>query len=109
MQLIWERGAKMGGYIKRDTAIRAVMAAKWVDGSDGAMAMEIVASPPAADVAPVVHGEWVRPHWRNSNFCYDCSVCGNEVMHQEYRWRDKKIYPICPWCGAKMDGGADNG
>lgn len=99
----------MGGYIKRDTAIRAVMAAKWVDGSDGAMAMEIVASPPAADVAPVVHGEWVRPHWRNSNFCYDCSVCGNEVMHQAYRWRDKKIYPICPWCGAKMDGGADNG
>lgn len=99
----------MGGYIKRDTAIRAVMAAKWVDGYDGAMAMEIVASPPAADVAPVVHGEWVRPHWRNSNFCYDCSVCGNEVMHQEYRWRDKKIYPICPWCGAKMDGGADNG
>lgn len=64
---------------------------------------------PTADVVPVVHGEWVRPHWRNSNFCYDCSVCGNEVMHQEYRWRDKKIYPICPWCGAKMDGGADNG
>ena len=64
---------------------------------------------PAADVVPVVHGEWVRPHWRNSNFCYDCSVCGNEVMHQEYRWRDKKIYPIYPWCGAKMDGGADNG
>lgn len=63
---------------------------------------------PAADVVSVVHGEWVRPHWRNSNFCYDCSVCGNEVMHQEYRWRDKKIYPICPWCGAKMDGGADN-
>lgn len=44
----------MGGYIKRDTAIRAVMAAKWVDGSDGAMAMEIVASPPAADVVSVV-------------------------------------------------------
>lgn len=64
---------------------------------------------PAADVVPVVYGEWVRPHWRNSNFCYDCSVCGNEVMHQEYRWRDKKIYPICPWCGAKMDGGAIDG
>ena len=98
----------MAEYIKRDTAIRAVMAAKWVDGSDGAMAMEIVASPPAADVVPVVHGEWVRPRWKNSNCCYDCSVCGNEVMHQEYRWRDKKIYPICPWCGAKMDGDVDN-
>lgn len=48
----------MAEYIKRETAVRAVMAAKWVNGSDGAMAMEIVASPPAADVAPVVHGEW---------------------------------------------------
>lgn len=46
----------MAEYIKRDTAIRAVMAAKWVDGSDGAMAMEIVASPPAANVIP-------RPRW----------------------------------------------
>ena len=48
----------MAEYIKRETAVRAVMAAKWVDGSDGAMAMEIVASPPAADVVPVVHGRW---------------------------------------------------
>lgn len=44
----------MDEYIKRETAVRAVMAAKWVDGSDGAMAMEIVATAPAADVAPVV-------------------------------------------------------
>lgn len=93
----------MTEYIKRDTAIRAVMAAKWVDGSDGAMAMEIVASPPAADVAPIIYGMWVHPHWGyNGNFCYNCSVCGNEAMHKEYKWTDKKFYPICPWCGAKM-------
>ena len=49
----------MAEYIKRETAVRAVMAAKWVDGSDGAMAMEIVASPAVADVAPVRHAEWV--------------------------------------------------
>ena len=97
----------MAEYIKRDNAIRAVMAAKWVNGSDGAMAMEIVASPPAADVVPVVYGKWVHPHWKNSDFCYDCSVCGSEAMHQEYKWSDKKIYPICPACGAKMDGGAE--
>ena len=47
----------MAEYIKRETAVRAVMAAKWVDGSDGAMAMEIVASIAAADVAPVVRCE----------------------------------------------------
>ena len=46
----------MDEYIKRETAVRMVMAAKWGDGSDGAMAMEIVASAPAADVAPVRHG-----------------------------------------------------
>lgn len=98
----------MAGYIKRDTAIRAVMATKWVDGSDGAMAMEIVASPPAADVVPVVHGKWIRPHWKNSDYCCDCSECDGEAMHREYQWNKKGIYPICPNCGAKMDGGADN-
>ena len=36
----------MDEYIKRETAVRMVMAAKWGDGSDGAMAMEIVASTP---------------------------------------------------------------
>lgn len=44
----------MAEYINRETAVRAVMAVKWVDGSDGAMAMEIVMTTPAADVAPVV-------------------------------------------------------
>lgn len=63
---------------------------------------------PAADVVPIVHGEWVRPHWKNSDYCCDCSVCGNEAMHREYKWNKKGIYPICPNCGARMDGGADN-
>ena len=91
----------MGGYIKRDTAIRAVMAAKWVDGSDGAMAMEIVASPPAADVAPVVHGRWVdrivdeneviQP-WMERYYCSECLEGGSQS------W-----FKFCPNCGAKMD------
>ncbi len=66
---------------------------------------------PAADVAPVVHGRWIRPHWRNSNYCCDCSECGGEAMHRDYQWNKNGIYPICPNCGAKMDiedGGADN-
>lgn len=104
----------MAEYIKREAAIKAMEKADYTliandaDSCKADYLREIIESVPAADVVPVVHGDWVRPHWRNSNFCYDCSVCGNEVMHQEYRWRDKKIYPICPWCGAKMDGGAIN-
>lgn len=50
----------MDEYIKRETAVRAVIAAKWVDGSDGTMAMEIVASPAAADVAPIEALERLR-------------------------------------------------
>lgn len=94
----------MGGYIKRDTAIRAVMAAKWVDGSDGAMAMEIVASPPAADVAPVVHGRWER----DADGDWYCTNCDEVVAICESGRERTYRKPYCPNCGAKMDGGADN-
>lgn len=59
---------------------------------------------PADDVAPVVHGRWIRPHWKNSDYCCDCSECGGEAMHRDYQWDKNGIYPICPNCGAKMDG-----
>ena len=94
----------MAEYIERETAVRAVMAAKWVDGYDGAMAMEIVASPAAADVAPVVHGRWSDAGFgelpKHAPYGWACSVCGGISFNNEY------IY--CPNCGAKMDGGADN-
>ena len=63
-----------------------------------------VENAPTADVSPVVHGRWIKPHWGNSVFCYNCSICGCEAMHNRYKWADEKIYPICPNCGAKMDG-----
>lgn len=75
----------------------------WVDDMCG----EVIDAP-AADVAPVVYGRWVRPHWKNSSYCCDCSECGGEAMHRDYQWYKNGIYPICPNCGAIMDGGADN-
>ena len=59
---------------------------------------------PAADVAEVRHGKWIQPHWKNSNYCCNCSECGGEAMHKEYQWDKNGIYPLCPHCGAKMDG-----
>ena len=91
----------MHGYIKRETAVRAVMAAKWVDGSDGAMAMEIVATAPTADVAPVVHGQW--------NADETCSVCGKKSTEGLDATKWNYWFPnYCPNCGAKMDEGGDN-
>lgn len=53
-------------------------------------------------VAPIVYGQWIRPHWKNDNYCCDCSECGGEAMHRDYQWNKNGIYPICPNCGAKM-------
>lgn len=61
----------------------------------------------AADVAPVVHGRWVeypRPHY------FKCSECKYTVPYRKAMWcNGKREYNYCPNCGAKMDGGADNG
>ena len=54
------------------------------------------------DVAPVRHGHWVKEkpdvliHWH-------CSVCKNCYYLEEPNAN------YCPNCGAKMDGGEDNG
>ena len=64
---------------------------------------------PTVDAVPVVHGRWIRPHWKNNNYCCDCSECGGEAMHRDYQWDKNGVYPICPNCGAMMDGGIVNG
>ena len=46
---------------------------------------------PAADVAPVVRGRWIKGP--SNPYCSECFVeCRDET-------------PFCPNCGAKMDGG----
>ena len=96
-----------------DAIHRAELAAvpsrkEWVDGSDGAMAMEIVASSPAADVAPVVHGRWDdsgRYTFPSGSTAVRCTNCGCALTESEYHLNN---WNYCPVCGAKMDGGADH-
>ena len=58
-------------------------------------AIDMIEDAPAADVAPVVHGRWIEGP--SNPYCSECFVeCRDET-------------PFCPNCGAKMDGGADNG
>ena len=51
---------------------------------------------PAVDAAPVVHGRW----FYHDDGVITCSECGNAESSDSY---------YCRYCGAKMDGGADNG
>ena len=60
-----------------------------------------VSDAPAADVAPVVHGQWVT-HYRSGT-----SVAEGYVSTCCDMWNNRKS-DYCPHCGAKMDGGADN-
>ena len=95
----------MTEYISRDTAIARLTRLEVTDKlATMADAKREIADMPAADVAPVVHGRWVTPHWHNGGYCYNCSECGGEAMHRGYQWARNGIYPICPNCGAKMDG-----
>lgn len=89
-----------GEYISRKSAEGAVRD-HWCDSS---RMMEAIRCIPAADVAPVVHGEWIRCNASLLTHCqcgaypvnlawYRCSVCGRTAPKKE---------PYCH-CGARMD------
>ena len=68
---------------------------------DEAVLCEEIKQIPAADVAPVVHGEWIpRGNWFG-HIEYRCSACKSTVF-------DADDYDYCPFCGAKMRGVATN-
>ena len=85
-------------YIERETLLHKI---RWASSAEEAVMS--VRRIPAADVVEVRHGKWIQPHWKNSNYCCNCSECGGEAMHREYHWDKNGIYPICPNCGAKID------
>ena len=75
-------------------------------GFDWDKAKQALASVPAADVVPVVHGRWdeSKEHFYLMNGCKEwinfyCSECDAP---------NNSPTDYCPNCGAKMDGGADN-
>lgn len=84
-------------YIDREAANLALAE----QGFDWDKAKQALASVPAADVAPVVHGRWGtgRFNLETGNYEEQCTRCRN--FSEEYG------KPYCPNCGAKMDGGTE--
>ena len=65
----------------------------------------------AIDAAPTIepkvrHGRWEIID-KNANV-WQCTTCGEEWMLNDGNPSDNYML-FCPHCGARMDGGADNG
>lgn len=102
----------MADYIRREDALFALRKAER-GGSMTALtrlerAYAEIREMPAADVAEVVHGEWLRADddW-NSLTTIQCSSCGEEWCFETDDDVNLLNYKHCPNCGAKMDGGED--
>ena len=82
----------MPEYIKREAALMKLM-------QDGCSAknLQSISDMPAADAAPVVHGQWVDGK---------CSNCGVDIPTEDaYDVIFGNECRFCYYCGAKMDGG----
>ena len=64
-------------------------------------AIDMIEDAPAADVAPVVHGEWEIVVGSNGKEYMVCTCCR---VSQDLTG----VFTYCPNCGAKMDGGDGN-
>lgn len=58
---------------------------------------------PNADVAPVVHGRWEEASDGDGIVCPFCRTDFCTIIY------DTEHFNYCPNCGAKMDGGIENG
>jgi hypothetical protein len=73
----------------------------------GSGVCDILDEVPAADVAPVVHGEWVVVTKGILGKNYACSKC--YILASEGNSGHNDILtPFCPYCGADMKGVAAN-
>ena len=82
----------MAEYIYRKAALIKLM-------QDGCSAknLQSISDIPAADVAPVVHGRWIKKEEYTFGIMYDCSLCKNRILDNGHSWN------YCPNRGAKMD------
>ena len=92
----------MAEYIKREEALMKLM-------QDGCSAknLQSISDMPAADVAPVMHGRWIK----ESDGGTRCSVCNKRVRDVTGGWEepvDLSDMPYCPKCGARMNEEAQN-
>lgn len=84
----------MAEYIDREEVINLL----WLFADESCCSIvSDIENLPAADVAPVRHGQWEQGDMYD--FGDVCSRC-----NWDSPWKPCSL-PYCPYCGAKMDGG----
>jgi hypothetical protein len=97
-------GLKMDEYIERDRIYSRVKTETnpygkpTIDYESGVKVLDMIKQEPAADVAPVVHGEW-KLHDNGDGTCNQCH------FRQKLIWDYDNWQNYCGVCGARMDGG----
>lgn len=98
----------MADYIDRETVLKILEehpAGTWrgydVYSDDVRAIMRKVDEQPAADVAPVRRGHWVRVG--NGTTCSECMQGLLRINGKQSEWVDLSEMPYCPNCGAKME------
>lgn len=94
-----ERGELINFPIRRNHCDKEHTNENFINGIE--TVLEYAKSLPAADVAPVVHGEWLLKHIGAGHY-WECSICHtNPCIYVTQHTK------FCPNCGAKMDGGVN--
>ena len=83
-------GQLMAKYITKEAALNTIFS-ELPEVHYPSWYAEKIKALPTADVAPVVHGEWIY----HDDGVVTCSECGNAESIESY---------YCGYCGAKMDG-----
>ena len=96
----------MEEYIERNAAIANLEDLPERGELDYLGVFDAIKFTPAADVAPVRHGEWMEIWGGPWVLGYECSICN---YYNEKTPTHLEPTHYCPNCGAKMDGGSKNG
>lgn len=91
----------MTEYIEREALLEAI---NNIGGSplsewDTMGIISLVANQPAVDVAPIVHGQWIKnkdDSGTDRYYGFHCSACNETIVVLP------GVPSYCPWCGAKM-------
>ena len=77
----------------------------WSESVDTDILRPAILDMPAADVAPIIHGQWIGIE---GDVCSECGASLSEIMDADSYYAigfEPKQLVACPFCGARMDGG----